>query len=89
MVEKDSDDALTVEQQDWLRFLTSEGLAEKAGCQKSMFPKMIAKEFADNAADIGDYSYKINLAEQIVTIKNGGQTSPCTAKGRHTLRVAS
>ena len=53
MDEKNSDKALTVEQQDWMRFLTSEGLAEKAGCPKSMFPKMIVKEFADNAADIG------------------------------------
>ena len=72
MDERNSDKALTVEQQDWMRFLTSEGLAEKAGCPKSMFTKMIVKEFADNAADIGDYKYKIDLTNQIVAIKNGG-----------------
>ncbi|MDB4213988.1 hypothetical protein N9741_03915 [Octadecabacter sp.] len=72
MDERNSDKALTVEQQDWMRFLTSEGLAEKAGCPKSMFTKMIVKEFADNAADIGNYKYKIDLTDQIVAIKNGG-----------------
>lgn len=56
-----------------MRFLTSEGLAEKAGCPKSMFPQMIAKEFADNAADIGDYKYKIDVAEQVLAIVNGGE----------------
>ena len=73
MYKKNSDDALTVEQQDWMRFLTSEGLAEKAGCPKSMFPKMIVKEFADNAADIGGYNYKIDLIDQVIAIKNGGE----------------
>ena len=63
---------MTIEQPDWMRFLTSEGLAEQAGCPKSMFPQMIAKEFADNAADIGDYRYKIDLAEQVLAISNGG-----------------
>ena len=42
MAEKNSDDALTVEQQDWMRFLTSEGLAEKANLSfsapKTSFP---------------------------------------------------
>ena len=73
MYKKNSDDALTVEQQDWMRFLTSEGLAEKAGCPKSMFPKMIVKEFADNAADIGGYTYKIDLTDQVIAIKNGDE----------------
>ena len=73
MYKKNSDDALTVEQQDWMRFLTSEGLAEKAGCPKSMFPKMIVKEFADNATDIGGYNYKIDLIDQVIAIKNGGE----------------
>ena len=72
MVDEKSSNAMSVEQHDWMRFLTSEGLAEKAGCPKSMFPKMIVKEFADNAADFGDYKYKLYPAEQIVAIKNGG-----------------
>ena len=67
-----TDQAMTIEQPNWMRFLTSEGLAEQAGCPKSMFPQMIAKEFADNAADIGDYRYKIDLAEQVLAISNGG-----------------
>ena len=64
---------MTIEQPDWMRFLTSEGLAEKAGCPKDMFPEMIAKEFADNAADIGGYSYKINQPIQKLVISNGGE----------------
>jgi hypothetical protein len=64
---------MTIEQPDWMRFLTSEGLAEKAGCPKDMFPEMIAKEFADNAADIGGYSYQINQPIQKLVISNGGE----------------
>lgn len=68
-----TDQAMTIEQPDWMRFLTSEGLAEKAGCPKNMFPEMIAKEFADNAADIGGYSYQINQPIQKLVISNGGE----------------
>ena len=46
---KMENNTLTIEQQDWMRFLTSDGLAEKAGCTASHFTKMIVKEFADNA----------------------------------------
>ena len=72
MVEKNSDDALTVEQQDWVRFLTSDGLAEKAGCPPSGFDKMVVKEFADNAADIGGFGYDVDEDKKTVSIWNGG-----------------
>ena len=72
MVEKNSDEALTVEQQDWVRFLTSDGLAEKAGCPPSDFDKMVIKEFADNAADIGGFGYKIDEEERAISIWNAG-----------------
>jgi len=72
VVEKNSDEALTVEQQDWVRFLTSDGLAEKAGCPPSDFDKMVVKEFADNAADIGGFCYEVDEGEKTVSIWNGG-----------------
>lgn len=64
--------ALTVEQQDWQRFLTSGGLAEKAGCASSDFDKMVVKEFADNAADIGGFGYKTDEDKRSISIWNGG-----------------
>lgn len=63
---------MTIEQQDWHRFLTSDGLAEKAGCPPSDFDKMVVKEFADNAADIGDYGYDLDEDNKTVSIWNGG-----------------
>ena len=63
---------MTIEQQDWHRFLTSDGLAEKAGCPPSDFDKMVVKEFADNAADIGGFGYGIDEDEKTVSIWNGG-----------------
>lgn len=72
MAEENAHTSLTVEQQDWLRFLTSDGLAEKAGCPPSYFDKMIVKEFADNAADIGGFGYYIDEDEKNVAIWNGG-----------------
>lgn len=72
MDEKDKGDSLTIEQQDWVRFLTSDGLAEKAGCPPSDFDKMVVKEFADNAADIGGFGYDIDEDEKTVSIWNGG-----------------
>ena len=72
MVEKNSDEALTVEQQDWVRFLTSDGLAEKAGCPPSDFDKMVVKEFADNAADIGGFGYEVDEDKKTVSIWNDG-----------------
>ena len=72
MVEENSDQAMTIEQQDWLRFLTSNGLAEKAGCPPSDFDKMVVKEFADNAADIGGFGYDVDEDEKTVSIWNGG-----------------
>lgn len=72
MVEGNSHTSLTVEQHDWVRFLTSDGLAEKSGCPPSDFDKMIVKEFADNAADIGGFGYEVNEDEKTVAIWNGG-----------------
>ena len=40
MIDMESN-ALTIEQQDWMRFLTSDGLAEKAGCTSNDFAKMV------------------------------------------------
>ena len=67
-----TDNALFIEQQDWQRFLTSDGLAEKAGCSPDSFPYMVVKEFADNAADIGGYGYQIREDEKLIAIWNGG-----------------
>ena len=64
---------MTIEQQDWLRFLTSDGLAEKAGCPPSDFDKMVVKEFADNAADIGGFGYEVDEDAKAVSIWNGGE----------------
>ena len=52
-----SNTPIMIEQADWQRFLTSDGLAEKAGCPKSIFKYMVVKELADNAADIGGISW--------------------------------
>ena len=69
---KMENNTLTIEQQDWMRFLTSDGLAEKAGCTTGDFTKMIVKEFADNAADIGGFGYDIDEGQQTITMWNGG-----------------
>ena len=68
-----TDNAITIEQQDWIRFLTSDGLAEKAGCSPDLFPEMVVKEFADNAVDIGGYGYRINAENRHVSIWNDGK----------------
>ena len=68
-----TDNAITMEQQDWIRFLTSDGLAEKAGCSPDLFPEMVVKEFADNAVDIGGYGYRINAENRHVSIWNNGK----------------
>ena len=52
-MDDNSHNTLTIEQYDWQRFLTSDGLAEKAGCTPNDFTKMVVKELADNAADMG------------------------------------
>lgn len=67
-----SDTPITIEQHDWQRFLTSDGLAEKAGCSRHSFNCMVVKEFADNAADIGGYDYQIIKDQKMVAIWNGG-----------------
>jgi hypothetical protein len=69
---KMENNTLTIEQQDWMRFLTSDGLAEKAGCTASDFTKMIVKEFADNAADIGGFDYDIDEEQQTISMWNDG-----------------
>jgi hypothetical protein len=63
---------ITIEQADWQRFLTSDGLAEKAGCPKQMFQYMVIKEFADNAADLGDYTGQLDYEKKRIEISNGG-----------------
>ena len=63
---------LTITQQDWMRFLTADGLAEKAGCTPDNFAKMVVKEFADNAADIGGFDYAIDETNCTISIWNGG-----------------
>jgi hypothetical protein len=68
-----SSNPITIEQHDWQRFLTADGLAEKAGCSKYSFDYMVLKEFADNAADIGGYDYQINEDKNYVAIWNGGK----------------
>jgi hypothetical protein len=67
-----SDTPITIEQHDWQRFLTSDGLAEKAGCSPNRFAYMVIKEFADNAADIGGYTYRIASDEKQIFIHNSG-----------------
>lgn len=44
---------ITLVQEDWKRFMTPEGLSEKAGVPKHHFRKMIIKELIDNACDVG------------------------------------
>ncbi|NKW71793.1 hypothetical protein HGD85_02170 [Rhodobacteraceae bacterium R_SAG10] len=63
---------LTIEQQDWQRFLTRDGLSEKAGCSPDQFPRMVVKEFADNAADIGGFRYEIDRSMNTLSIINSG-----------------
>lgn len=63
---------ITIEQPDWQRFLTSDGLAEKAGCATKMFPMMVAKEFADNAADVGGFTAEIDDHNNKVIIQDNG-----------------
>lgn len=72
MAERNSHTSLTVEQQDWVRFLTSDGLAEKSGCPTIDFDKMVVKELADNAADIGGFEYGIDEDGKTISIRNGG-----------------
>jgi hypothetical protein len=50
---------ITLVQEDWKRFMTPEGLSEKAGVPKHHFRKMIIKELIDNACDIGGGRLKI------------------------------
>jgi len=64
---------MMIEQADWQRFLTSDGLAEKAGCPKSMFKYMVVKELADNAADIGDFVPRVIEGENKIILSNGGK----------------
>ena len=71
MIDMESN-ALTIEQQDWMRFLTSDGLAEKAGCTSNDFAKMVVKELADNAADMGGFGFNIDEEQQTITMWNGG-----------------
>jgi len=44
---------ISLTQEDWKRFMTPEGLSEKAGVPKGHFRKMIIKELIDNACDVG------------------------------------
>lgn len=44
---------ISLTQEDWKRFMTPEGLSEKAGVPKGQFRKMIIKELIDNACDVG------------------------------------
>jgi hypothetical protein len=71
MIDMESN-ALTIEQQDWMRFLTSDGLAEKAGCTSNDFAKMVVKELADNAADMGGFGFNIDEEHQTITMWNSG-----------------
>lgn len=63
---------ITIQQPDWQRFLTTDGLAEKAGCSSEMFPMMVAKEFADNAADVGGFTAEIDEHNNKVIIRDNG-----------------
>ncbi|MCV2876775.1 hypothetical protein OE810_10985 [Rhodobacteraceae bacterium XHP0102] len=44
---------LTLKQEDWKRYMTPEGLSEKAGVPQNRFLELIVKELIDNACDIG------------------------------------
>jgi hypothetical protein len=44
---------LTLIREDWKRYMTPEGLSEKAGVPQNRFRELIAKELIDNACDMG------------------------------------
>jgi hypothetical protein len=69
---KMENNTLTIEQHDWQRFLTSDGLTEKAGCPPKDFGNMVVKELADNAADMGGFGFNIDEEQQTITMWNGG-----------------
>ncbi len=62
---------LTLTQADWQRFLSAEGLSEKAGVPADLFPFMVLKELADNAADNGGGSMT-RISDDEVTITDEG-----------------
>lgn len=63
---------LTLTQQDWTRFLTPEGLAEKSGVPSHAFRKMILKEFVDNAMDTGSPVTVDSNGDDCVVISDQG-----------------
>lgn len=66
---------ITLVQQDWSRFLTPDGLAEKAGVPPRLFMTMMMKELADNAADTGGAEMHI-IDDDSVRIGDTGDGFP-------------
>lgn len=63
---------LALTQPDWARFMSPEGLAEKAGTGRANFPRMILKELADNAADAGGAWLRVLGPDEVMI----GDTGP-------------
>ncbi|MCP5088598.1 MAG: sensor histidine kinase [Rhodobacteraceae bacterium] len=67
---------LTLTQPDWTRFLSPDGLAEKAGTSRANFPKMILKDLADNAADAGGATLWVIDADTVEIADDGSGIAP-------------
>lgn len=69
---------LTLVQEDWKRFMTPEGLSEKAGVPKHHFKKLIIKELIDNACDVGGGRLRI-VDSDVVEFYDDGPGVPLEA----------
>ena len=69
---------ITLTQEDWKRFMTPEGLSEKAGVPKHHFKKLIIKELIDNACDVGGGRLKI-VDSDVVEFCDDGPGIPLEA----------
>jgi hypothetical protein len=62
---------MTLVQEDWTRFLTPEGLAEKSGVPRSNFCFMILKELTDNACDTGGATIVAHGDDNVIITDTG------------------
>jgi hypothetical protein len=69
---------LTLTQEDWKRYMTPEGLSEKAGVPQSRFRELIVKELIDNACDIGG-GRMFSKGDDILEVHDNGSGVPLEA----------
>ena len=69
---------LTLTQEDWKRYMTPEGLSEKAGVPQGRFRELIVKELIDNACDIGG-GRMLSKGDDILEVHDNGSGVPLEA----------